>query len=198
MKKIFFLFITQLTFMLAIAQQNNFIWGVASASYQVEGAYQADGKGVSNWDVYTNKYQVTKAFTKANQTGNVSVNEYDRTQYLKDFALMKQLGVTAYRFSISWARILPQGTGAVNQKGIDHYRLFIKDLKSFGIEPCITLYHWDMPEALQEKGGFTNPDMVGWYENYCNIIFKAYGKDVKLFITFNEPNIDLFFDHANS
>ena len=176
----------------SIAQQNNFMWGVASASYQVEGNIKADGKGVSNWDVYTNDYQVTKALIGKNQTGNISVNQYDRKQYLKDFALMKQLGVTHYRFSLSWARLLPNGTGKINQKAVDHYDRFIDDLLSFGIEPCITLYHWDLPQTLQEMGGWNNPKAVSWFTEYSNLVFKSYGKKVKTWITFNEPNIDLF------
>ena len=177
--------------MFSLTAQNKFMWGVASASYQVEGAYKEDGKGESNWDVYTNKYHITKAFTKTNQTGNVAVDQYHRTQYLKDFALMKQLGVNTYRFSIAWARILPAGTGSINQKGIDHYKKFIDDLLSFGIEPAITLYHWDMPQVLQAKGGWNNPESVKWFTDYADIIFRSFGKKVKLYITFNEPQIDL-------
>jgi beta-glucosidase len=172
--------------------QTPFIWGVASASYQVEGAYKSDGKGLSNWDVYTNQYQVTVPFIKENQTGNVSINEYDRNQYLKDIALMKKLGVTAYRFSISWARLMPDGVGKINEKGIQHYGLFIDDLLASGIEPMITLFHWDLPQALQEKGGWLNPNSVQWFEDYANLIFKSYGGKVKKFITFNEPYIDNF------
>jgi beta-glucosidase len=170
----------------------NFIWSVASASYQVEGAYQADGKGLSNWDVYTNKYHVTEKFTVTNQTGNIAINEYDRTQYLKDIELMKKLGANAYRFSISWARLLPDGTGKVNEKGIQHYDQLIDDLLANGIEPMITIFHWDLPQALQEHGGWLNPKSVQWYEDYANLIFKSYGKKVKKFITFNEPYIDNF------
>jgi beta-glucosidase len=175
-----------------IAQNKKFMWGVASASYQVEGAYKADGKGESNWDVYTNKYEITKAVTGKNETGNISVNQYDRVQYLKDFALMKELGVTHYRFSIAWARLLPNGVGNVNEKGVKHYHKFIDDLLSFGIEPCITLYHWDMPQALQIQGGWSNPKSVSWYTTYSKLVFASYGKKVKTWITFNEPNIDLF------
>jgi beta-glucosidase len=169
-----------------------FIWGVASASYQVEGAYQADGKGVSNWDVYTNKYHVTQMMTGDVQTGNVSINAYDRTQYLKDITLMKQLGVTAYRFSISWARLLPEGIGKVNEKGVKHYEEFIDALLANGIQPMITLFHWDLPQVLQEKGGWMNPESVQWFENYANLIFDKYGRKVKMFITFNEPWVDNF------
>lgn len=172
--------------------QTPFKWGVASASYQVEGAYKADGKGLCNWDVYTNKYHATVPFCGVDQNGNIALNMYDRKQYLQDIALMKKLGVNCYRFSISWARLLPNGTGKINQKGVQHYHKFIDDLLANGIEPCVTLYHWDMPQTLQEKGGFSNPAMVKWYEEYSNLVFKEYGKKVKLFITFNEPNIDLF------
>ncbi len=172
--------------------QNKFIWGVASASYQVEGAYQADGKGLSNWDVYTNKYHVTEGLTGQSQTGNIAINAYDRKQYLQDIALMKKLGVNAYRFSIAWARLLPEGTGKINEKGLAHYDQFIDDLLANGIEPMVTLFHWDLPQALQEKGGWLNPESVKWFEAYANLIFSRYGKKVKKFFTFNEPYIDNF------
>lgn len=169
-----------------------FIWGFASAAYQVEGAYQADGKGLSNWDVYTNDYHVTEGMIGENQTGNVSINQYDRKQYLQDIALMKKLGVNTYRFSLSWARLIPEGTGKINQKGIDHYITFLDDLTANGIEPMVTLYHWDMPQALQEKGGWLNPLSVQWFEEYSNLVFKSFGNKVKKYITFNEPYIENF------
>ena len=177
----------------AYAQKNdsgNFIWAVASASYQVEGAYQADGKGLSNWDIYTNQYHVTQPFTGNIQTGNKSINAYDRKQYLKDIELMKQLGVTSYRFSIAWTRLLPEGTGRVNEKGIKHYDQFIDDLLANGIEPMVTLYHWDLPQILQERGGWLNPESVKWYEEYAKLVFRSFGKKVKKFITINEPFIE--------
>lgn len=173
--------------------QDKFLWGVASAAYQVEGGYQADGKGRSNWDVYTNDYQVTKVFIGKQHTGNVAINFYDRTQYLQDIALMKQLGVNAYRFSIAWSRILPDGTGKVNSKGIVFYNQLIDDLLANEIEPVITNFHWDLPYVLQEKGGWGNLDSVQWYVEYANVLFKNYGDRVKKFITFNEPFINLFF-----
>ena len=173
-------------------KDQKFIWGVASASYQVEGAYQADGKGVSNWDVWTNQYHVTQMMTGDVQTGNVSINEYDRTQYLKDIALMKQLGINSYRFSISWARLLPEGTGKVNDKGVKHYEEFIDALIANGIEPMITLFHWDLPQTLQAQGGWMNPKSVLWFAEYASLVFDKYGKKVKMFITFNEPYIDNF------
>ncbi len=178
----------------SVVAQEKFLWSTASASYQVEGSYQADGKGVSNWDVYTNKYHVTESamFAGEIQTGNVAINEYDRTQYLKDIALMKDLGVNCYRFSIAWTRLIPDGYGLVNERGVAHYTRFIDDLLASGIEPMITLYHWDLPQALEEKGGWMNPEIVKWYENYSNLVFKSYGKKVKKFITFNEPYINNF------
>lgn len=97
-----------------------------------------------------------------------------------------------YRFSIAWARLIPEGNGQVNEKGVAHYAQFIDDLLASGIEPMITLYHWDLPQALEEKGGWMNPEIVKWYENYSNLVFKSYGKRVKKFITFNEPYINNF------
>lgn len=120
MKKIFCVVLIAFSLFKTNAQ-TPFLWGVASASYQVEGAYKADGKGLSNWDVYTNKYHITKTFCGQDQNANISVNQYDRKQYLQDFALMKKLGVNSYRFSISWARLLPDGIGKVNAKGVQHY-----------------------------------------------------------------------------
>ena len=193
--------LTLLTCQLAVAQTadiksirfpKGFLLGVSTASYQVEGAYQADGKGESNWDVYANKVGVTQFLTGKKETGNVADNMYDRSQYLKDIALMKQLGVNVYRFSIEWSRILPNGTGAVNEKGLAHYDQLIDDLRANGIEPFVTLYHFTIPQALIEKGGWTNPESVQWYANYVDVVFKRYGKKVKHFITFNEPYIEHF------
>ena len=113
--------------------RKNFIWGAASASYQVEGHPHDDGRGPSKWDVYTNQYRVTEAVVGVQHTGNVAINAYNREQYLKDIALMKKAGLDAYRFSLSWSRILPQGTGLVNKAGLDHYRRFIDDLLAAGI-----------------------------------------------------------------
>jgi len=174
--------------------QDKFLWATASAAYQVEGGYKADGKGLSNWDVYTNDYKITAhpMFAGEVHTGNVAINEYDRKQYLQDIALMKKLGVNSYRFSIAWTRIIPNGIGKVNEKGIQHYLTFINDLLANGIEPMVTLYHWDMPQALEDKGGWLNPESVNWYDAYAKIIFKTYGDKVKKFITFNEPYINNF------
>ncbi|MFM2368416.1 MAG: hypothetical protein RL619_716 [Bacteroidota bacterium] len=173
-------------------KKDPFLWGVASAAYQVEGNYQADGKGESKWDFLANKVGVTQFLIGQKQTGNVAINMYDRTQYLKDIELMKKLGVNSYRFSLDWSRIIPDGTGAVNEKGLAHYGLLIDDLKAAGIEPVITLYHFDYPFALVQKGGWSNPEMINWYKNYAKIVLERYGKKVKHFITFNEPYIEFF------
>ncbi|MBP6181074.1 family 1 glycosylhydrolase [Flavobacterium sp.] len=172
--------------------ENPFLWGIASAAYQVEGAYQVDGKGESKWDFLTNKVGVTQFLIGQKQTGNVTINMYDRTQYLKDIELMKKLGVNSYRFSLDWSRIIPDGTGAVNEKGLAHYDLLIDDLKAAGIEPVVTLYHFDYPFVLVQKGGWGNPEMIHWYKNYAKIALERYGKKVKHFITFNEPYIEFF------
>ena len=169
-----------------------FLWGVSTSVYQVEGGYQVDGKGLSNWDVYTNEFQVTKPVIGRKETGNVADNLYDRQQYLRDIAFMKRLGINSYRFSIAWSRILPEGTGEVNQAGLAHYRQLIDDLIENGIEPVVTIYHWDMPEKLAERGGWANPASVDWYEAYAEVIFRAFGDRVRRFITVNEPFVELF------
>ncbi|MBN9060379.1 MAG: family 1 glycosylhydrolase, partial [Rhizobiales bacterium] len=169
-----------------------FLWGAASAAYQVEGAWQADGKGLSNWDLYTNVYRATESVTGRQETGNVAINAYDRAQYLADIALMRELGINCYRFSLSWARILPDGVGRVNEAGVAHYQRFVDDLLAAGIEPVVTLYHWDLPRALDDRGGWYNRESVGWFRNYASIVREALGDRVSKFITFNEPFIDLF------
>lgn len=171
----------------------NFIWGAASAAYQVEGHTGDDGRGPSKWDVYTNRYRVTERVVGVQQTGNIAINAYDRAQYLSDIALMQEAGLDAYRFSISWPRVLPAGAGAVNRAGIDHYRRFVDDLLAAGIQPMVTLYHWDFPWALHEKGGWHNPQSVGWFREYANVVFRALDDRVDTFVTFNEPWVDIFF-----
>ena len=173
-------------------QQNPFLWGVSTAAYQVEGAYQADGKGESKWDFLTNKVGVTQFMIGQKQTGDTAINMYDRIQYLKDIQLMKQLGVNAYRFSLDWSRIIPDGTGAVNERALAHYDQLIDDVKAAGLEPVVTLYHFDYPAVLMQKGGWGNPEMIKWYTNYAAVVLKRYGKKVKHFITFNEPYIENF------
>ncbi len=169
-----------------------FLWGTASAAYQVEGGWQADGKGLSNWDVYTNRYRITVPAIGKQETGNVACNTYSREQYLRDISLMRELGANAYRFSISWSRILPEGSGRVNQAGLAYYSRLVDDLDAAGIEPMVTLFHWDLPQVLQEQGAWGNRQSVEWYRDYASIVIRALGDRVDKFITFNEPFIDLF------
>ncbi|SEP74942.1 broad-specificity cellobiase [Faunimonas pinastri] len=169
-----------------------FLWGTSTAAYQVEGGWQADGKGLSNWDVYTNQVKVVQSVSGRPETGNVADDFYDRPRYLGDIQLMKKLGTNAFRFSIAWSRIFPHGTGTPDEAGLKHYSQFIDDLRANGIEPVVTIYHWDMPQALADKGGWANPDSVRWYALYADTLFREFGSRVKTFITVNEPFVDLF------
>jgi len=170
-----------------------FLWGAASAAYQVEGGTKADGRGPNIWDKYLNPpYNLAKMAT-GKDVSTESINEYDRTQFLKDVKLMKELGINTYRISISWTRILPEGTGKVNEAGVDYYNFVINELIKAGIKPLVTLYHFDMPLALANKGGWMNRESVKWFTDYANICFDRFGDRVKIFLTFNEPSIEMFF-----
>lgn len=159
---------------------NDFLFGAASAAYQVEGAWDKDGKGLSNWDVFSKI--PGKTFEGTN--GDVAVDHYNR--YKEDIKLMAEIGLESYRFSISWARILPNGKGKVNEKGIEFYSNLIDECLKYGIIPFVTLYHWDIPQALEEEGGWLNKEVVDHFVNYATICFKAFGDRVKHWITFNE------------
>jgi len=159
----------------------DFKWGVSTAAYQVEGAWDADGKGQSIWDVYTNK----KGKIYKNQNGNIACDFYHR--YTHDLAIMHQLNIPNFRFSISWSRILPNGTGAVNLDGIDFYNRVIDFCLELGIEPWITLYHWDLPYELEKKGGWTNREIIKWFGDYVEVCIKYFGDRVKRWIIMNEP-----------
>ncbi len=169
-----------------------FFWGAASSAFQVEGHVQDDGRGPSKWDVYTHDYRITEAVVGKQYDADVAINAYDRAQSLADIALMRQAGLDVYRFSLSWPRVLPDGTGATNQPGIDHYSRFVDDLLAAGIRPLPTLYHWDFPQALHAKGGWHNRDVTGWFADYAAVVFRALADRVSTFITLNEPYIDLF------
>ncbi len=161
-----------------------FLWGSASAAYQIEGAYDEDLKGPSIWDTWA--HMEGKTFEGTN--GDVACDHYHR--YLEDVALMKEMGLKTYRFSISWSRILPNGSGAINQAGIAFYNALIDTLVSQGIEPMITLYHWDLPQALQDKyGGWESRAIIDDFVNYCKVCFDNYNDRVKYWIVMNEPNI---------
>lgn len=160
----------------------DFIWGVATAAYQIEGGYNEDGKGESNWDYFTHHH---KNKIKTHENGDVADDFYHR--YNTDLELMHSLNIPAHRFSIAWSRILPAGTGAVNQKGLDFYnRVIDKSLKE-KIEPWVTCYHWDMPEALEKKGGWTNRESLKWFEEYVDVISRSFGDRVRNWMVINEP-----------
>ena len=160
---------------------DDFLWGVATAAYQIEGAWNEDGKGPSIWDTFTHK----KGNIHKNENGDVACDFY--RNYASDIGLIKQMNMDAFRFSTSWSRVLPNGTGQVNQKGIDFYHRVIDSCLEQGVQPWMTLYHWDLPQALEDKGGWQNRDVVGAFEEYSNLITKSYGDKVKNWMVLNEP-----------
>lgn len=159
----------------------DFTWGAATAAYQVEGAYDADGRGLSIWDVLSHK----EGKTWHNDNGDVSCDHYHLMEL--DVDLMKQIGLQAYRFSFSWPRLFPEGTGAKNQKGFDFYNRLIDTLLEHNIEPWGTIFHWDYPEELFMKGGWLNSDSSLWFADYTAALRDAYGDRVKKWFTLNEP-----------
>ena len=160
-----------------------FLWGVSTSSYQIEGATQEDGRGDSIWDAFCRK----RGRVANDDTGDVACDHYHR--YADDVALMKTLGLAAYRFSVAWPRVLPRGRGAVNEAGLDFYDRLIDTLLKTGIEPWLCLYHWDLPQSLDELGGWQNRDMAGWFADYTALVARRYGDRVKRLATFNEPNV---------
>jgi len=169
----------------------NFIWGAATAAYQIEGAWQQDGRGESIWD----RFSHTAGRVLNDDTGDVACDHYQR--YREDVALMKQLNLQAYRFSIAWPRILPAGTGEVNLKGLDFYDRLVDSLLEAGITPYATLYHWDLPQALQDKGGWGNRDIVNQFADYTSIVVKHLGDRVQNWMTLNEPWVAAFLGHRS-
>src|SRR5215831_5802866 len=158
-----------------------FYWGVATSSYQIEGAWKEDGKGVSIWDTYAH----TPGMIRNGDTGDVANDHYHR--YKEDVALMKSIGVKAYRFSIAWPRIFPEGTGQPNSKGIDFYNRLVDELLANGIEPFATLYHWDLPQKLQDEyGGWQSKETAKAFAEYAGYMAKQLGDRVKHYFTINE------------
>lgn len=160
---------------------SNFIWGAATASFQIEGAVNEDGREPSIWDVFCKT--PGKIFNA--HTGDIACDHYHR--YKEDVAIMAEIGLQAYRFSIAWPRIIPNGTGAVNQKGLAFYDHLVDSLLEKNITPFATLYHWDMPYSIYNRGGFLNNDSVKWFGDYAAVVGKHLGDRVKNFFTFNEP-----------
>jgi len=167
----------------------DFIWGVATASYQVEGAWKEDGKGESIWD----RFAHTVGKVKGADTGDVACDSYHR--YKEDIKLAKQLNVKSYRFSISWPRIQANGSGQANPKGLDYYKRVADELNNANMRPLATLYHWDLPEALQEAGGWPNRDLAGRFTDYCEIVTRALGDRVSHWCIFNEPWVFTFLGY---
>ena len=160
---------------------DGFYWGVATSSYQIEGAWNEDGKGESIWDTFAH----TPGKIKNGDTGDVANDHYHR--YKEDVALMRDLGATAYRFSISWPRIFPEGTGTPNPKGLDFYHRLVDELLAVGIEPFATLYHWDLPQALQDRyGGWRSRETPEAFAKYAGYVAEQLGDRVKHFFTINE------------
>lgn len=158
-----------------------FLWGAATSAYQIEGSPLADGAGPSNWHRFTR----IPGKVRDGDTGDVACDHYRR--YPEDVAIMKSLGLGAYRFSISWSRVMPEGRGAVNRRGLDFYRRLVDGLREAGIRPMATLYHWDLPAALDDRGGWTNPDVASWFADYSRECFRALDGGVDLWTTLNEP-----------
>jgi len=159
----------------------HFLWGTATSAYQVEGSPLADGAGPSIWHRFTH----TPNLVRDGATGDVACDHYRR--FLEDVALMRDLGTNAYRFSVSWSRIMPAGRHAVNPAGLDFYERLVDALLANGIEPMVTLYHWDLPAALDDLGGWLNPDIGRWFAEYAAVLFRRLDGRVKLWTTLNEP-----------
>ena len=159
----------------------SFLWGAATSAYQIEGSPLVDGAGPSIW----HRFLRTPGLTKDGDTGDVACDHYRRMA--DDVAMMKRLGLKAYRFSIAWARILPEGRGAVNERGLGFYERLVDTLLANGIEPMATLFHWDLPVALDDRGGWLNPDVADWFADYAEVMIRRLDDRIKLWATLNEP-----------
>jgi beta-glucosidase len=171
------------------AWPRDFIWGVSTSSFQIEGATHEDGRGLSIWDSFGAAGRVANR-----DTGDIACDHYHR--YGQDIALMQKLGVQAYRFSVAWPRLLPHGHGAPNEAGLAFYDRLIDALLEAKIEPWLCLYHWDLPQALHDLGGWTVRDAAGWFADYAALVACRYGDRVKRFATFNEPSVFTIFGYG--
>ncbi|HEX8876154.1 MAG TPA: GH1 family beta-glucosidase [Phycisphaerales bacterium] len=182
---------------------NNFVWGAASSAYQIEGAWNTDGRGESVWDTMcharpsvggpVNKFPQPAIWN--GHTGDVACDHYHKSS--EDVAIMKSIGLKAYRFSISWSRVLPDGIGSINTKGLDFYDRLVNELLAAGITPYTTLFHWDYPETLFRKGGWLNRDSVQWFAEFAQVVADRLGDRVKHWMTLNEPQVFLQFGHGD-
>jgi beta-glucosidase len=168
---------------------NDFLWGVATSAYQIEGAWNEEGKGESIWD----RFSHTPGNVKNGDTGDIACDHYHR--WPEDIGLMKELGLTAYRFSIAWPRIFPQGQGQVNQAGLDFYSRLVDGLLAANIIPFATLYHWDLPQALQDRGGWPERATAEAFTEYADLVTRHLGDRVKHWITHNEPWVVAFLGY---
>jgi len=158
-----------------------FLWGCATSAYQIEGSPLADGAGASNW----HRFVHTPGRVRDGDTGDIACDHYRR--WREDVALMRTLGMRAYRFSIAWNRVLPEGRGRVNPEGLAFYDRLVDALLENGIQPMVTLHHWDLPAALDDRGGWLNPDIVDWFADYARVMFRKLDDRVGLWTTINEP-----------
>lgn len=169
----------------------NFVWGAATAAYQVEGAVQEDGRGLSIWDTFSH----TPGKTRNGDTGDIACDSYHR--WAEDIALLKEMHLKAYRFSIAWPRIFPQGTGPVNPAGLAWYDRLVDALLAAGIEPYVTLYHWDLPQALQDKGGWLNDDTAKAFAGYAAAVAAHFKGRVRYYFTLNEPQCSVGLGYSS-
>lgn len=172
-----------------LAFPKDFVWGCAASAYQVEGAWNEDGKGPSIWDSFTH----TPGKIANGENGDVAVDHYHR--YTEDVALMKELGLDAYRFSVAWTRVLPTGSGAVNQAGLAFYDRLVDELLKNKVEPYVCLFHWDLPQALQDKGGWPNRDTAYAFAEYARVLTERLSDRVKVWMTHNEPWVAALAGH---
>jgi beta-glucosidase len=170
---------------------SGFLWGTATAAYQIEGGATADGRGPSIWDTFSH----TPGKVRDGDTGDVACDHYHR--WPEDVALMRDLGVNAYRLSMAWSRVLPAGTGQVNEAGLAWYERLVDALLEAGIEPWLTLYHWDLPQALQDRGGWAAPATVDAFAAYADIVARRLGDRVAGWMTHNEPWVAAFAGHLH-
>ncbi|OQB25707.1 MAG: Beta-glucosidase A [Firmicutes bacterium ADurb.Bin182] len=173
-----------------MAFPENFVWGAASSAYQIEGGWNADGKGRSIWDDFTH----IEGNILNNENGDVACDAFHR--YEKDIGLIKQMGLSAYRFSLSWPRILPEGRGVVNKKGLDYYDALVDLLIKNNITPYATLFHWDLPSRLQKEGGWLSRSTADAFREYSSVVAKHFSGRIKNYITLNEPQCVIGLGHA--
>lgn len=170
--------------------RDDFVWGVASSAYQIEGREEGDGCGKGIWDTFTEEGRILDGHTSYTACDHMH-------RYKEDYALMRMLGIKAYRFSISWARLIPEGTGKVNEKAVALYRDMIAEMKKNGIEPYLTMYHWEFPQALQDKGGWLNEEVIQWFGEYAKVVAENFSDVCENFITLNEPECFVGLGHLS-